>query len=261
MDTVARREGDDWVLDGRKWFASSADGARFAVVVAVTDPEAGRHRRASLFIVPTDTPGYRLTRNLSVMGEVGDGWASHGEVELEGCRVPAASLLGEEGAGFAIAQARLGPGRIHHCMRWIGIAERAFDLLCRRAAERELSPGKPLGFKQSVQGWIADSRAGIDASRLLVLDAAHAVAAEGSRAARGRISLIKYFVAEVMLSVLDRAIQAHGALGITDDTPLAWLYRHERGARIYDGPDEVHKSVVAREALKRFGLGRRSERG
>jgi alkylation response protein AidB-like acyl-CoA dehydrogenase len=255
MDTRARWEGERYVLDGRKWFASSADGAAFALVMAVTDPEAAPHRRATLFLVPTDAPGFAIVRNLPVMGEAGNGWASHAEVVFDGCRVPAADRLGEEGEGFAIAQARLGPGRIHHAMRWIGIAERAFDLMCGRAATRRLAPDRLLGDAGAVRGWIAESRAEIDAARLLVLDTARRIEAEGARAARDRISLIKFHVAGVLGRVLDRALQVHGALGMTDDTPLAWFYRHERAARIYDGPDEVHKDAVARRILRRYGGG------
>jgi alkylation response protein AidB-like acyl-CoA dehydrogenase len=254
LDTRAVRDGDSWVIDGHKWFTSSADGARFAIVMAVTDPDAPPHLRASQIIVPTDAPGFRLVRNIPVMGEAGEGWMSHAELRYEGVRVPVGNLLGGQGAGFAIAQERLGPGRIHHCMRWIGICERSFELLCQRAATRELSKGKPLGTKQIVQEWIADSRAAIDAARLMVLHAAWKMEREGAHAARVEISSIKYYVAEVMLAVVDRAVQAHGALGVTDDTPLAFFYRHERAARIYDGADEVHKSVVARRVLKQYGL-------
>jgi alkylation response protein AidB-like acyl-CoA dehydrogenase len=168
--------------------------------------------------------------------------------------VPVANRIGDEGAGFALAQQRLGPGRVHHCMRWIGICERALDLLCRRAAARELSPGHPLGERQVVQHWIADSRAEIDAARLLVLDVAERIDRDGASAARESVSLIKFFVSGVLGRVLDRAVQAHGALGLTDDTPLAFWYRHERAARIYDGPDEVHRSVVARRILRDYGV-------
>jgi alkylation response protein AidB-like acyl-CoA dehydrogenase len=254
MDATAVLDKGEWVIDGRKWFTSGADGSAFAIVMAVTDPEAPKHLRASMIIVPCDTPGFHLLRNIPVMGEAGSGWPTHGEIEYRGVRVPEANLLGGRGAGFALAQERLGPGRIHHCMRWIGICERAFDLMCQRAARRELGPGKPLGTKQSVQQWIADSRASIDAARLLVLHAAWKMQREGQREARQEISTVKYFVAGVLQEVLDRAIQTHGALGVTDDTPLAWWYRHERAARIYDGPDEVHKSVVARRALRKYGL-------
>ena len=255
LSTTAVRDGDEYVINGHKWFTSSAEGSAFAIVMAVTNPEAKRpHERASQIIVPTDTPGFRLVRNISIMGEAGEGYFSHAEVTYEDCRVPAGNLIGAEGSGFRLAQERLGPGRIHHCMRWIGIAERAFDLMCRRAAERELAPGEPLGSKQAVQHWIAESRAEIHASRLMVLDAAERIDREGAPAARVDISLIKFFVAGVLQRVIDRAIQTHGALGLTDDTPLASMARHERAARIYDGPDEVHKSVVAREILRGYGV-------
>jgi alkylation response protein AidB-like acyl-CoA dehydrogenase len=223
--------------------------------MAVTNAEARRpHERASQIIVPTGTPGFRLVRNISIMGEAGEGYFSHAEVVYEDCRVPVANLIGAEGSGFRLAQERLGPGRIHHCMRWIGIAERAFDLMCRRAAERELGPGDALGTRQAVQHWIAESRAEISAARLLTLDAAEKIDRGGARAARVEISTIKFYVAGVLQRVLDRAIQTHGGLGMTDDILLSFWYRHERGARIYDGPDEVHKSLVAREILKGYGL-------
>jgi acyl-CoA dehydrogenase len=204
--------------------------------------------------VPLDAPGVRLVRNVPVMGHAGSDWASHAELEYDAVRVPASHLVGEEGAGFALAQERLGPGRIHHCMRWIGICERAFDLMCRRAATRELAPGRPLGLNQSVQNWIAESRAEIDAARLYVMDVARAIDRDGQRAARDGVSCIKFHVAGVLQRVLDRAVQAHGALGITDDLPLAYWYRHERGARIYDGADEVHKASVAQRILRRYGM-------
>lgn len=254
MDAVAERQGDEYVLNGHKWFTSAADGADFAIVMAVTQPEARPHARASQMIVPLDAPGVEIVRNISVMGEPGVGYGSHSELQYHDVRVPAANLLGADGAGFAIAQTRLGPGRIHHSMRWIGICERALELMCQRAATRMIGPDSALGTKQFVQGWIADSRAEIDAARLLVLHAAWKIDREGSAAARVEISTIKFFVANVLQQVLDRAIQTHGALGLTDDTPLAWWYRHERGARIYDGPDEVHKTVVARSLLRQYGL-------
>ncbi|HET6980912.1 MAG TPA: acyl-CoA dehydrogenase family protein [Myxococcaceae bacterium] len=258
MGTQARLEGGHWQIDGRKWFTTAADGAAFAIVMAVTDPEhPSVYSRASQIIVPMDTPGVRLVRNIAVMGEAGSGWASHGEITYEKVRVPAANLLGESGAGFVIAQARLGPGRIHHCMRWIGICQRAFDLLCDRAVSRELSPGRPLGLKGTIQQWIAESRAEIDSARLLVLHAAWRIDQDGAFTARDDISMIKFLVANTLFRVLDRAIQAHGALGITDDTPLAWWFRHERGARIYDGPDEVHQAAVARHILQARGLSDR----
>lgn len=255
MSTTARDDGDSWVINGHKWFTSSADGAAFAIVLAVTDPDVeSRHARASQIIVPTDTPGFRLVRNISVMGEAGDSWASHSEIVYEDVRVPKANLLGPRGGGFVVAQERLGPGRIHHCMRWIGICERAFELMCHRAATREIAPGRPLATRQSIQNWIAESRAEIDASRLMVLKAAWRIEQESAYAARVEISTIKFFVAGVLQRVLDRALQVHGALGMTDDLPIAWWYRHERAARIYDGPDEVHKTVVARRVLRDYGV-------
>ncbi|MDT4894972.1 MAG: acyl-CoA dehydrogenase [Acidobacteriota bacterium] len=255
MSTRALKDGEDYVINGHKWFTSSADGAAFAIVMAVTNPdEASPHKRASQIIVPLDTKGFRVVRNISVMGEEGSDYASHAEVRYVDCRVPQRNLLGREGAGFIIAQERLGPGRIHHCMRWIGICERAFDMMCEHAAHRELSPGVPLGSRQSVQAWIAESRAEISAARLLVMQTAERIDNEGQAAAREDISLIKFFVAGILQQVLDRAIQVHGALGLTDDTVLAYWYRHERAARIYDGPDEVHKAVVARSALRKYGV-------
>ncbi|MBY0488358.1 MAG: acyl-CoA dehydrogenase family protein [Gemmatimonadaceae bacterium] len=257
MSTRAVRDGDEWVIIGHKWFTSSADGAAFTIVMAVTDPDAtAPHARASQIIVPLSTPGFTLVRNISVMGEAGGGWASHAEVRFDGVRVPVANTLGAPGKGFALAQERLGPGRIHHCMRWIGVCERAFDLMCRYAATRELAPGDLLASKQQVQMWIADSRIAIHAARLMVLDAATRMAREGQEAAREEVAYIKVFVANTLQQVLDRAIQVHGALGMTDDTPLAWWYRHERAARIYDGADEVHKTVIARRALKPYLGGR-----
>lgn len=257
MDTLATREGDEYVISGDKWFTSSADGAAFTIVMAVTDPAAPAHKRASQIIVPMDTPGVTLVRNISVMGEAGSDYASHAELAFRDVRVPVSNRIGDEGAGFALAQERLGPGRIHHCMRWIGICERAFRLMVQRAATRELAPGEVLGQQQVVQHWIAECRAEIDASRLLVLDVARQIEESGAHAARDGISLIKFHVAGVLQRVLDRAIQVHGAYGMTEETPLAYWYRHERGARIYDGPDEVHKSAVARRILQEAGMPRR----
>ena len=252
LSTTALADNDDYVINGHKWFTSSADGAAFAVVMAITNPEAGRHNRASQIIVPLDTPGVERVRNISVMGEVGSGWGSHAELRYVDVRVPKTNLLGQEGQGFAIAQNRLGAGRIHHCMRWLGICERAFDLMCRRAATRVLAPGRTLADQQTLQNWVAESRAEINAARLLVLEAAHKIDRLGHYAARDDVSLIKFHVANVLGQVVDRALQAHGGLGMTDDTPLAYWYRHERAARIYDGADEVHKSSVARRILQAY---------
>ena len=252
METVAVRDGDEYVINGHKWFTSSADGAAFAILMAVTNPDAAPHQRASQIIVPTDSPGFERVRNISCMGHAGDDWESHSEIRYQDVRVPVSNLLGEEGAGFSIAQARLGPGRIHHCMRWIGIAERSFDLMCKRAVSRELAPGDLLASRQTVQNWIADSRAAIDAARLMVLHAGWKIDEVGARQARVEISSIKFYVVGIMMDVIDRAIQTHGALGITDDTILSAFYRNERAARIYDGPDEVHRGVVARQVLKEY---------
>ncbi len=253
MDTTAVQDGDEWVINGHKWFTSSADGAAFAIVMAVTHPDAPPHGRTSQIVVPTDNPGFELVRNISVMGEPGSDYNSHSEIRYTDCRVPVTNILGEGGAGFTIAQERLGPGRIHHCMRWIGICERAFDLMCTRAATRTIAPGRMLGTKQTIQQWIAESRAEINACRLMVLEAAWSIDQVGTYASRDKISVIKFYVAGVLQRILDRAIQTHGAMGITDDTILAWWYRHERGARIYDGPDEVHKASVAKRILRSYG--------
>ncbi len=252
LSCTARRDGDDYVIDGHKWFTSSADGAAFAIVMAVTDPAASPHARASMIIVPTDTPGFELTRNIKIMGDAGAGWASHSEIWYRNVRVPVTNRLGPEGAGFLIAQERLGPGRIHHCMRWIGICERVFDTTCRHISRRKIDDEKTLATRQIAQAWVAEARAEIDAARLMVLHAAWVIDKRGFAAARDQVSLIKFFVADVMLRLVDRAIQFHGALGITSDTVLAFYYVHERGARIYDGPDEVHKMVVAKRILKRY---------
>ncbi len=251
MSTTAVREGDEYVINGHKWFTSSADGASFTIVMAVTNPSAENpYAKASMILVPLDTPGYRRIRNISIMGDEGEDYLSHSEVEFVNCRVPVSHLIGEEGSGFQLAQVRLGPGRIHHCMRWIGICERALGMMCDRAIERELNPGHSLAMQQTIQNWIAESAAEIKASRLLVLNTAHKIEKDGAKAAKEDISTIKFFVSDVLMNVIDRAIQVHGGLGITDDTLLSFWYRHERGARIYDGPDEVHKTVLAKSILK-----------
>ena len=262
MSTTARPESGDgngqadksYVLNGHKWFTTGADGAAFTIVMAVTDPDADNpYRRASMILVPMDAPGLEHVRRIPIMGEAGEGWLSHSELRFDDCRVPADHLLGEAGHGFSIAQERLGPGRIHHCMRWIGICERAFEMMCERAATRELSPGTPLATKQTVQNWVAESRARIDAARLMVLDAAETIDKQGARAAKVDVSTIKFFVADTLHDVLDHAIQVHGALGVTDDTLLSFWFRHERGASIYDGPSEVHREVVAKRILRDYG--------
>jgi acyl-CoA dehydrogenase len=242
-------DGDEWVVDGHKWFTSGAMGAELAIAMVVTDPDAPPYARASMICVPTETPGFELVRPIPVMGHTkGPG---HCEIRYESCRVPADSLLGERGGGFAIAQDRLGPGRIHHCMRAIGTAERAHEMMCRRANER-VAFGGPLADKQFVQEAIAASRMEIDQARLLTLYAAWKMDIEGKRAARQSISAIKIVAANMVMDVLDRAIQIHGSLGMTDDTPLAAMWRFSRMLRLADGPDEVHKMVLARRELNRW---------
>ena len=252
MDTTAVKDGDDYVINGHKWYTSSADGSKFAIVMAITDPDASPYTRASMIIVPTDTPGFNLVRNIPVMGHAGDDYFSHAEILYQSCRVPRENLLGPEGHGFIIAQERLGPGRIHHCMRWIGICNRVFDLMCQRAQTRIIAPGKTLAGKQIVQSWIAESAAEIRSARLMVLHAAWTIENLGVKEARQDISLIKFMVANTMQKVIDRALQVHGGLGMTDDTIISFFYRHERAARIYDGADEVHKVSVARKILKDY---------
>ena len=252
LRTRAVHDGAEWVIDGHKWFSSGADGAAFGIVMAVTDPDAPAHARASQIVVPADTPGVEVVRATPVMGHAGSGWSTHCEVLYRGVRVPFENVLGEPGDGFRIAQKRLGPGRIHHVMRWLGQMQRAFELMCSYSLEREAF-GSRLADKQTVQNWIADSAAGIHACRLMTLDAARKID-EGDEA-RVEVSVIKFFAAQVLHDVIDRAIQVHGARGLTDETPLAAMYAMARGARIYDGPDEVHRMVVSRRILKEFEKG------
>jgi alkylation response protein AidB-like acyl-CoA dehydrogenase len=253
MDTIAIEDGEYFIINGRKWFTTGADGAAFCIVMAITDPENDNpYQRASMIIVPTECNGFNIERNISVMGHPGEGNMSHAEITLTDVRVPKKYLLGANGDGFKLAQERLGPGRIHHCMRWIGISARCFDMMCKRAATRELSVGVTLGQKQMVQSMIAESKAEIDAARLMVLNAAYIMENHGQRAARKEISAIKFFTSDILCKVIDRAIQVHGALGVTDDTILSWYYREERGSRIYDGTDETHKASLARQILKRY---------
>jgi alkylation response protein AidB-like acyl-CoA dehydrogenase len=247
----AIREGDEWVLNGTKWFSTGAEGAGFGIVMVITDPDAEPHRRASQILVPADTPGLTITPT-PVLGHRGHGWTTHCEVAYDDVRVPISNTLGEIGEGFRIAQKRLGPGRIHHVMRWLGQMQRAFELMCERALEREAFGG-PLAEKQTVQNWIADSAAEIAACRLLTLDAAHKID-EGDEA-RVEISLIKFYAARVLGDVIDRAVQVHGALGLTDRSPLSHMYALARSGRIYDGPDEVHRMVVSRRILREFAAG------
>ena len=246
LRTTATEDGDDWVIDGEKWFITGADGAAFAIVVAVTDPDhENRYLRHSLFLVDEDNPGWKVVRQVPVMGT--DGPGGHCEVRLEGCRVPAEAMLGERGHGLALAQARLGPARLAHAMRWIGVAQRSLDLAATRALERETF-GQPLGRHQSVQWWLADSAIQLYAARLMVLHAAYKI--EHGLDFRQEVSFVKVFVAEALCDIVDRAIQIHGSLGYSGDLPLERFYRDARAARIYDGPSEVHRMVIARNLLK-----------
>jgi acyl-CoA dehydrogenase len=239
----------EWVINGHKWFTSGAVGADFAIAMVVTDPEAHPYARASMIIVPVDNPGFDLIRPISVMGH--DKGPGHCEIRYTDCRVPEGNLLGPRQAGFAIAQDRLGPGRIHHCMRAIGTCERAIELMCRRANNREAFGGK-LADKQFVQDFIAKSRMETEQARLLTLKAAWTMDTEGKKAARREISMIKVVAANVVMDVLDRAIQVHGSLGMSDDTPLAAMWRYSRMLKVADGPDEVHKMVIARRELNHW---------
>lgn len=249
LRTTAVRDGDEWVINGLKWFTSGAVGAAFAIVMVVTNPDGAPHERASMIVVPTDAPGFNLIRSVPVMGHSGGG--GHCEIRYENCRVPADALLGPEHGGFMIAQARLGPGRIHHCMRAIGMAERGFEIMCRHANNRDIA-GTLLRDKQIVQDWIATSRMEIDQARLLTQYAAWKMDKVGKKEARQELSMVKVVVPNMMMQVLDRAIQSMGALGVSDDTPVAAMWRNGRALRIADGPDEAHKMVIARRELKRF---------
>jgi acyl-CoA dehydrogenase len=254
LKTRATRDGGDYIISGRKWFSSNASIADFLIVMAVTDPDARPHQRASMFLVDADTPGVRILRDVPTMEHPWESFGKlggHADVVYDDVRIPAAQLLGGEGEGFLIAQQRLYPGRIHHCMRWLGVARRAFDMLCERATYR-VSHGKALGEHQTVQNWIADSAAQMQAARLMTLHAAWVMDTQGVAAARTPISLIKFAGAEVLHDVVDRALQAHGSLGYSTDLPLEAMYRFARAARIYDGPDEVHRQSVARQILRGY---------
>jgi acyl-CoA dehydrogenase len=254
LRTRAVREGEEYVINGHKWFSSNGSIADFLIVMAVTDPDARPHQRASMFIVDTDTPGVRILRDVATMEHPADTfgrYGNHAEIVYEDVRVPAGARLGAEGAGFLIAQQRLYPGRIHHCMRWLGVARRAFDMLCERSLYR-YAHGSVLAQHQTVQNWIADSAAEMQAARLMTLHAAWRMDTQGVAAARQDIGMIKYFGARVLHDVIDRAVQAHGSLGYSTDLPLEAMYRYARAARIYDGPDEVHRASVARQVLRGY---------
>jgi len=254
LQTSAVLDGDHWVINGRKWFTTGANRAAYTTVMVRTEPDAPAHAAFSMIIVPTDTPGYDILRETPVMGMLG----GHCEVAYRDVRVPRENLLGERGQGFLIAQHRLGPGRIFHCMRWLGQAQRAFDLMCARANNR-VAFGSTLAEKQSIQNMVFETAAEIQASRLLTLDAAHKI--DAGDPARVEIGLIKVVGARMLHQAIDRAIQVHGAKGVTSDTPLERMYRNARFGRIYDGPDEVHQMTVARRLLKQYRDGGRWDFG
>jgi acyl-CoA dehydrogenase len=244
------RDGDDFVLNGRKWWASGAMRKRCEIMIVMgkTDPEAHRYRQQSMILVPRDTPGVNVMRNLPVFGYADQ--EGHAEIDFDNVRVPASNLLANEGDGFLIAQSRLGPGRIHHCMRAIGAAERALELMCRRAATR-VTFGQPVATRSNIQDWIAESRVEIEMARLLTMKAAWLMDTVGNKHARMEIAAIKIAAPAVALKVVDRAIQVHGGGGVSDDFPLAMMYAHLRTLRLADGPDEVHKATIARDELRR----------
>jgi acyl-CoA dehydrogenase len=250
LQTRAVLDGDDWVINGRKWFTTGAKNAAYTTVMCRTEDEGTPdHSAFSMIVVPTDTPGYNIVRETPVMGMMG----GHCEVAYDNVRVPRANLLGPRGQGFLIAQQRLGPGRIFHCMRWLGQAQRAFDLMCERANSRRAF-GSTLGEKQQIQAMIFETAAEIQSSRLLTLAAAHKM--DSGDPARVEIGIIKVVGAKMLHNTIDRAIQVFGAMGVTSDTPLERMYRHARFARIYDGPDEVHRTTVSRLILREYTRGR-----
>ncbi len=245
------RVGDEYVLNGRKWWISGMmrERCRIMIVMGKTDPGAPSYRQQSMVLVPRETPGLTIVRNLPVFGYVDQ--EGHAELTFDDVRVPASNLIGNEGDGFLISQARLGPGRIHHCMRAIGAAERALELMCRRAASRSTF-GQPVSERANIQDWIAESRVEIEMARLLTLKAAWLMDTVGNKHARTEIAAIKVAAPNVALRVVDRAIQVHGAGGVCDDFPLAWMYAHLRTLRLADGPDEIHKRTIARQELRRL---------
>jgi acyl-CoA dehydrogenase len=250
----AVRDGDEWIINGRKWYTTNGSVADILIVMAVTNPDVHPYQGSSMFVVPVETKGVTIVRDVGSMDdpEVTYGrFGNHAEILYEDVHVPADHLIGAEGSGFLLAQARLGPGRIHHCMRWLGQSQRAFDMMCERALSR-FTHGTLLAEKQTVQNWIADSAAAMHAARLMTLHAAWKMDKVGASGSRDEIAMIKYYGASVLHDVVDRALQTHGSLGYSADMPLEAMYRAARAARIYDGPDEVHRQTVARHALKRY---------
>ena len=253
IETRAERDGDEWVINGKKWFSSNASVADIIIVMCRTNDGDDVYGRFSMIVVPKGAPGLHI-RDVPSMQHPFDRppmYANEGEVTYDDVRVPVTNLLGDEGGAFVLAQKRLGPGRIHHCMRWLGQCQRAFDMLCERAVSMSVH-GSLLGDKQMVQTWIADSLAEIRAARLMTLQAAWKIDHEGAMASRTEISMIKYFGAKVLHDVIDRALQIHGSLGYSCDLPLEDMYRTARSARIYDGPDEVHKVTVAKRVMRGY---------
>jgi acyl-CoA dehydrogenase len=254
LSTRAIRDGDEWVINGHKWFTSNGSVADVLVVMAVTNPDVHPYQGSSMILVPAKTPGVDIVRDVSTMADPEEHFGkfgAHSEVIYREVRVPYSNLIGREGDGFRLAQQRLGPGRIHHCMRWLGQSRRAFDMLCERAVSR-YTHGSYLAEKQTIQNWVADSLAEMTAARLMTLYAAWKMDTEGAQAARVEIAMIKFYGAQVLYNVIDRAIQVHGSLGFSTDMPLEIMYRAARAARIYDGPDEVHRVTVARQVLKGY---------
>ena len=254
LQTSAVRDGDEWVINGHKWFTSNGSVADFLIVMAVTNPDVHPYQGSSMIIVPVETPGVDIVRDVATMEDPGTEFGrfgNHAEIRYVDVRVPVRNLIGKEGSGFVLAQKRLGPGRIHHCMRWLGQSRRAFDMLCERAVSR-YAHGSMLAEKQTIQNWVADSMAEMAAARLMTLQAAWKMDRDGAAAARVEIAMIKYFGAKVLYDVIDRAIQVHGSLGFSCDLPLEHMYRAARAARLYDGPDEVHRQTVARQVLKGY---------
>jgi acyl-CoA dehydrogenase len=254
LKTRATRDGEEWVINGRKWYTTNGSVADILIVMAVTNPEVHPYQGSSMFVVPVDTAGVTILRDVGAMDHpdvIYGRFGNHAEILYDDVRVPADHLIGPEGSGFLLAQTRLGPGRIHHCMRWLGQSQRAFDMMCERALSR-YTHGSLLAEKQTVQNWIADSKAEMHAARLMTLHAAWKMDQVGASASRDEIAMIKYYGAEVLHNVIDRAIQTYGSLGYSSDMPLESMYRAARAARIYDGPDEVHRQTVARHALKNY---------
>ncbi len=249
LAATAELKNGHWHINGHKWFTTGADGADFAIIMAVTEPQAAKHKKASMIIVPTNSHGYSLQRNISIMGSQGYGYFSHGEVKFTNVVVPEHNLLGHRGDGFLMAQQRLGPGRIQHCMRWIGIARRCFNIMCRYVKQRHITDHQTLADQPVMQVNIAESYAAIEAAHHLVQATAERIDKAGYAAARYDISMIKFHTAQMLQKVMNHAIQALGGLGVTDDTVLAFFYREERAARIYDGPDEVHQLSLAKQLL------------